>query len=294
MNRLQKTLLGLARQGISLMFTAIAAFAVWHLYSYHVRAPQTRDGKIRADVVALGSEVSGRVARVDVHDNQKVERGQLLFELDADRLANAVAHAEANLASARARWQAARREAARYRTLSGLAAQQDIDDRANQAALAEAAYRQALAELALARLDLRSAAVRSPVNGVVSNLTLRPGTYARAGEPLVSIVDSDSFHVAGYFEETKLARIAPGAEAIVHVMGEPVELKGHVSGIAPGIEDRERSTAGGTLLANVNPTFSWVRLAQRVPVRVAIDRLPEGMRLVSGMTATVVLEPPRS
>lgn len=289
MKNLQPLLLAVARQALTLMFSAIAAFVAWHIYSYYISAPQTRDGKIRADVVALATEVSGRVSEVHVRDNQQVQRGQVLFVLDRDRLANALERADAAVALAAERSRSARREASRYGGLVGVASDQDIAARRTQAEEAAASHRQAIAERDLARLNLESATVRSPVNGTISNFSLRPGTYASAGQPLVSIVDSESYHVAGYFEETKLPRIHPGAPVQVHVMGEAATLRGHVVGLARGIDDRERVTANGTLLANVNPTFTWIRLAQRIPVRVELDEIPEGMAMIAGRTATVTL-----
>ena len=136
---------------------------------------------------------------------------------------------------------------------------------------------------------LERADVRAPVNGVVTNFSLRPGAYASAGQPVMALIDRDSFYVAGYFEETKLAHIHTGAKVTIHVMGESRVLRGHVEGMSAGIDDRERTTASGTLLANVNPTFNWVRLAQRVPVRIAIDQVPDGFDLIAGRTVTVTL-----
>jgi multidrug resistance efflux pump len=122
---------------------------------------------------------------------------------------------------------------------------------------------------------------------------MRPGNYVDAGKANIALIDTDSFHLDAYFEETKLPRIHPGDAARIHLVGETAVLDGHVDSIAGGIADRERS-ASADLLANVNPTFSWVRLAQRIPVRIAFDRLPAGFRLVTGRTATVEVMPPGS
>nr|WP_283813144.1 HlyD family efflux transporter periplasmic adaptor subunit [Bradyrhizobium manausense] len=107
-----------------------------------------------------------------------------------------------------------------------------------------------------------------------------------AGKGVMALVDSDTLNVEGYFEETKLARIRVGDKVQVRLMGERGTLSGHVESIAAGIEDRD-SAEGASLLANVNPTFSWVRLAQRVPVRIALDRVPDNVSLVAGRSATV-------
>lgn len=275
---------------LTLALACLGALVLWQLYNYYTYAPQTRDGKIRADVVPMASDVSGQVTAVYVHDNQVVRKGQRLFLVDRERLANALTRADAAVGTARASMTAAEREDRRYRGLVGVVASQEIDTRRSNAESARAAYAQALADRDLARINLKRAEVRAPVNGNITNFSLRPGSYATASQPVMAIVDSDSFYVAGYFEETKLNQIHPGSHVTVRVMGDDRPLIGHVVGLAAGIDDRERTTAAGTLLANVNPTFSWVRLAQRVPVRVAIDRIPHGLTLIAGRTVTVTLD----
>ena len=155
---------------------------------------------------------------------------------------------------------------------------------ANQGS-AQAAFDQAVADLGLAKLNLERSEVRASVNGVVTNMELRPGTYLTPGKGVMALLDLDTLRVEGYFEETKLPRIQLGDAVNVRPMGGDRTLRGSVESIAAGIEDRDRS-AGATLLANVNPTFNWVRLAQRVPVRIALDRA-ERNELVAGATATV-------
>ena len=150
---------------------------------------------------------------------------------------------------------------------------------------AQAAHDQAAADLAVAKLNLERSEVRASVNGVVTNMELRPGTYLTPGKGVMALFDSDTLHVQGYFEETKLPRIHLGDCVNVRLIGSDHALRGRVESVAAGIEDRDRS-AGATLLANVNPTFNWVRLAQRVPVRIALDRA-ERNELVAGATATV-------
>jgi len=151
---------------------------------------------------------------------------------------------------------------------------------------AQAADDQAVADLALAKLNLERSEVRASVSGIITNMELRPGTYLTPGKAVMALLDSDTLHVQGYFEETKLPRIHLGDAANVRLMGSHHTLRGRVESVAAGIEDRDRS-AGATLLANVNPTFNWVRLAQRVPVRIALDQPAERNELVAGATATV-------
>ena len=284
------TLLRLLKPVLTILAAALAALVLWHLYTYYTYAPQTRDGKIRADVVPLAADVSGRVEEVHVRDNQVVRKGELLFTIDRVRLRNALAQAEAAVAVTRATLDAAERENRRYRQLGDIVSGQKRDERRSQAEEARARYTQALADRDLARINLERSAVCAPVNGIVTNFSLRPGAYATAGQPVMALVDSDSYYVAGYFEETKLSHIHPGAPVTIRVMGEDQPLSGHVEGRSAGIDDRERTTAAGSLLANVNPTFSWVRLAQRVPVRIAIDKVPTGIDLIAGRTVTVTVE----
>jgi RND family efflux transporter MFP subunit len=284
------TLLRLFKPLLTLLVALIAMLVLWHLYSYYTYAPQTRDGKIRADVVPLAADVSGRVEEVHIRDNQAVHKGDLLFTIDRVRLRNALAQAQAAVATAQATLSAAERENRRYQGLADIVSGQQRDDRRSQAEEARARYAQATADRDLTRINLERSAVRAPVNGIVTNFSLRPGAYATAGQPVMALVDSDSFYVAGYFEETKLSHVRPGAHATIRVMGEDRPLSGHVEGRSAGIDDRERTTAAGTLLANVNPTFSWVRLAQRVPVRIAIDKVPPGVDLIAGRTVTVTLD----
>jgi len=257
-----------------------------------MESPWTRDGRLRADVVAVAADVSGLVAEVDVHDNEAVKKGQLLFRIDPARAILALRQADAALASKLAARDEAKREAQRYQSLSAIAVSQEKQQQ-TQAVYqqAEAAYEQTLADRDLARLNVMRTQVTATLNGSVSNVSLRPGDYVNAGQGVMALVDRDSLHVDGYFEETKLSRIHVGDPAVIHLMGESRRLMGHVQSIAGGIIDRERSDAPSTL-ANVNPTFSWVRLAQRVPVRVALDAVPPGVELVAGRTATVVVQPP--
>ncbi|WP_042977098.1 HlyD family secretion protein, partial [Burkholderia sp. AU4i] len=127
---------------------------------------------------------------------------------------------------------------------------------------------------------------RSPVDGYVTQLRLRHGDYAVEGKPGISVLDAHSFWITGYFEETKLRRVATGAPATIRLMGFDPLLSGHVTSIGRGIAD-ENGTLDELGLPAVNPTFSWVRLAQRIPVRIEIDRVPAGVLLAAGMTCSV-------
>jgi RND family efflux transporter MFP subunit len=281
----------LARLGVTLAIVALASLIGWRLWVYYMEEPWTRDGRVRADVVNIAPDVSGLVGEVPVRDNQRVQRGEVLFRIDHDRFALALQQAEAVLSSRHVTLLQAQRDAQRYTRLDNTAVSVQRQEQAiADFQVAEAAWQQAQIERDIAKLNLERSDVRAPVNGIVTNLLLRPGDYLTAGNPALALVDSDSFYVAGYFEETKLSRIHPGNRVMVSLMGERADIEGHVEGIAAGITDRELSQSPN-MLANVNPTFSWVRLAQRVPVRIAIDRVPEGVRLIAGRTATVTVSP---
>jgi multidrug resistance efflux pump len=279
----------LGRFAVTAIAVGIAGGIGWQLWVYYLEAPWTRDGRVRADVVQVAADVSGLVSDVLVHDNQAVKKDEVLFRIDPARFQIALRDAQANVDSKLAAEQEAERETARYNRLNALSvSEEQQQQRSAAAAEAGAAYQQALASRDLAALNLARSEVRAPVNGLVTNFDMRPGDYIDAGKPLFALIDSDSFYVDGYFEETKLPRIKIGDPARVYLVGESATIEGHVESIAGGIADRERQ-GSADLLANVNPTFSWVRLAQRVPVRIALDHVPADLHLVTGRTATVVV-----
>jgi multidrug resistance efflux pump len=258
----------------------------WRLY---MLAPWTRDGRVRTEVVSIAPEVSGRVTNLAVVDNQAVRKGDLLFALDQDRYRLALAQAEAVIESRTHELRLREAQAARRARLNELSVSaEEKEQYASNAAVAAAALHEAQVAVRVARLDLARTEIRSPVNGWVTNLLLRAGDYATTGKTAVSVIDADAFWVSGYFEETKLARIQEGARATIWLMGESRPLGGRVESIARGISD-PNTAAGGEGLANVNPTFTWVRLAQRIPVRIRLDSVPEGARLAAGMTCTIEL-----
>ena len=278
------------RIGITLAVVLLAVIAGRRLWAHYETEPWTRDGRVRADIVQVAPDVSGLVTEVLVRDNQPVAAGTPLFRVDRPRYRLAVAQAEAAVAAQRVQLAQARREAQRNRTLGDLVAGEVREQGDAKVAQLATAVSQAQIALQTAQLNLARTEVRASVAGTVSNLDLRPGDYATAGHPEFAIIDRGSLHIIGYFEETKLPRVHVGDPVRVRLMGDDQIIAGHVQSIAGGIEDRDRS-AGANLLANVNPTFSWVRLAQRIPVRVTIDRLPRGEMLVVGRTATVEVLP---
>ena len=282
----------LFKVAFTLTIVAIAGAVGWNVWTAYMQTPWTRDGHVRADVVAIAPDVSGPVAKVMVADNQPVKKGDVLLQLDPQRFQLALDLARASVADKEAALKQARRDAQRYDKLRGSAgvSEQTIEQADLSAARAAAAYQEALSNQDVAALNLKRATVRAPANGIVSNLALNPGDYVAAGKGVMALVDTDTLRVEGYFEENQLPHIAVGDPVDIELMGRRQALKGHVQSIAAGIEDRERAD-GSNLLANVTPSFSWVRLAQRVPVRIALDHVPEGTNLVAGLTATVTVHP---
>jgi len=277
----------LPRVLVTLVVVAVAAVVAWQLWVYYMEDPWTRDGRVRADIVEVAPDVSGLVAQVYVTDNQAVRVGAPLFQIDPARFTVALQQANAVVAKDAAALDEAARDARRYDALSGNAVSSVTRDQSNTAVLeAQAELDQAKADQAAAMLNAQRATVRATVNGVITNFSMRPGDYVTTGNAVAALVDSDSLYVDGYFEETKLPRIAIGDPATVTLLGGGAAIAGHVQSIDAGIADNERSESPN-LLADVNPTFTWVRLAQRVPVRIAIDHVPAGTRLIAGLTATV-------
>jgi multidrug resistance efflux pump len=275
----------LARLLVTLAVVAAAVAAGLRLWDHYELEPWTRDGRVRANVVQIAPDVSGLVTAVPVQDNQPVAAGALLFEVDRARYELALRQSQAALTAAKVALAQAQRENARNADLGNLISQELREQTATRVQAAQAGVAQADVALDAARLNLERAQVRAPAAGLVTNLDMRTGSYAQAGRAALALVDADSFYVEGYFEETKLPRIHVGDRVRVTPMG-GARLEGTVESIAAGIADRDRST-GSNLLPSVNPTFNWVRLAQRIPVRVRLDPLAAGTRLVAGETVTV-------
>ena len=275
----------LARPLVTLAVVAAAAGAGLRLWDHYELEPWTRDGRVRANVVQIAPDVSGLVTAVPVQDNQSVAAGTLLFEVDRARYTLALRQAESSVVSAKVALTQAQRENARNIDLGNLISQELREQTGTRVEAAQANLAQAVISLDAARLNLERAQVRAPTAGLVTNLDMRTGSYAQAGRPALALVDAKSFYVEGYFEETKLPRIHVGDRVRVTPMG-GARLDGTVESIAAGIADRDRTT-GTNLLPSVNPTFNWVRLAQRIPVRVKLDPLADGTRLVAGETVTV-------
>jgi RND family efflux transporter MFP subunit len=226
-----------------------------------------------------------------VRDNQLVRKGDLLMVIDPTDYRIAVALAEAQVAQTKATAENTLAQTTRRDMLTNMSVSDETKQTFKTTWLsADASHRQALASLEQARVKLERTRIVSPVNGHVTNLLAQFGNYANAGQNLVSLVDADSFWVDGYFEETNLHGIRVGDPASIKLMGYSEVIRGHVDSIARGINVANAQPSGQGL-ANVNPIFTWVRLAQRIPVRIHIDQVRSGLVLSAGMTATVQIEP---
>ena len=270
----------------------VLALAIWigrTLWEHYMNTPWTRDGRVRADIINVAADVNGYVVGVPVKDNQLVKKGDVLLEIDPEHFQIMVKQAQSLVASRKATWEMRKVNAHRRADMDSMViSRENRDDASNIADSALADYQHALAQLDAAQLDLKRTKVLATVDGYVTNLNVHRGDYARVGDPKMAVIDMDSFWVYGFFEETKLPHIRVGDKADLQMMSGEV-LKGHVESISRGIYDRDNPESR-ELVADVNPTFNWVRLAQRVPVRIHIDEIPDGFLLAAGTTCTVIVQ----
>jgi len=275
--------------------TILAALAAtagsWMIWKAYMVSPWTRDGTVRAYVLTATPQVSGRVTQVAVRADQFVKKGDLLMVIDPKDYEIEVSNSEAAVEIAQADLENKQAEAARQAKLKGLAISQETEQTAVTAAnIAAATYKQSRANLERSKLDLERTRILAPTDGYVTNLAIQAGDYATSGQRAMSLVDSQSFWVDAYFEETLVGEITEGSHALVKLMAYPEILTGRVVGIGRGISVAN-ATADTAGLPTVNPVFTWVRLAQRVPVRIELDPdLFSKIRLTAGMTATVSIE----
>ena len=281
------------RTTATLAIAGIGLFAGVGVWRHYMLTPWTRDGRVLANSVPIAAEVSGRIIDVRVRENESVKKGDILFVIDQSSYKSALQSAEAIVESDQARMEMQESNAARAHKLTKLSiSAEQLEDLNLQAKAGAANYRQAAALRETAQINLDRTIVSAPVNGYVTNLVLDVGDYADVGKPVLAIVDSDSFRVEAYLEETKLNLVRIGDEAEITLMSGAPPLKGRVDSIARGIGDTQNPT-GANLLQNVNATFEWVRLAQRIPVRITLPHVPAETVLSFGMTATVSIMPRR-
>ena len=274
------------------LFVGVSAVILgWSTVNYYFFSPWTRDARVTADVATVAPDVSGFVTEVRVRNDQFVKKGDILFVIDQARYRLALANAEATLAARLAQKQMLQDQLERRQKLKPgtVIAVEDLDNSRRQAESAGAQYDQATADRDTAALNLARTEVRASVNGYVTNLLLTQGSYATQGKAVLALINSDSYRVDAYFEETKIPQVELDAPADIKLMDGAAMIKGKVESIARGITDQDNKN-GPELLASVNPTFTWVRLAQRIPVRIRITNVPAGVLIAAGMTCTVTLK----
>jgi multidrug resistance efflux pump len=276
---------------LTLVLLVAGGLLSYDMASYYLYSPWTREARVRANVVTVAPDVSGYVDDIRVRNDQFVHKGDVLFIIDQERYRLALADAEAALAVKHAQDLMLREQYERRSKLTpGYSITvENLDNARRQSETAAANYQQAIASRDTAALNLRRTEVRASVNGFITNLNLAQGTYASQGQAVMALIDSDSYRVEAYFEETKIPHISPGASAEIYLMDGSPPLQGTVSSIARGITDQDNPN-GPQLLSSVNPTFTWVRLAQRIPVTVRITHVPPGVLVSAGMTCTVVMK----
>ncbi|SUW63694.1 Inner membrane protein yibH [Buttiauxella agrestis] len=274
----------------TLLVFAVAIVVGWMLWNYYMQSPWTRDGKVRAEQVSITPQVSGTITKLNIEDNQFVKAGSILFTIDVTPYHIAELNAQAQLAQAQSELGKASNEANRRRNLPrNYISAEDMDTANINVKAAQASVKAAEATLEQARWQITQTTVTAPVDGWVTNLSTRTGNYATAGQPVFALVDSHSFYVVGYFEETKLRHIQPGNAAQIVLYSGHVPLNGKVQSIGRAIYDQSVES-DSDLVPDIKPNVPWVRLAQRVPVRIKLDEIPPGVTLVSGTTCTVSIK----
>ena len=278
---------------INIAVIALIAFYAYQFFEEYITNPWTRNGQVRGQVIQIAPRVSGMVVNITVVDNQFVTAGDLLFEIDDEIFIIAISQAQANLDRAKISSKSAKIEYDRLKEIfakdAGAISQKDLNRR-------EANYLGSISQIDIAQEQLRSAnlnltytRVLAPVDGFVSNINFQIGAQAVTNTPILALVDSNSFWVFGYFRESQIGQFSIGDNARVTLMAYPERpLHGHVESLGWGIAPSD-GTVGYNLLPSIKPVFQWIRLAQRIPVRIKLDEVPEGVELRFGLTASVMI-----
>ncbi|MBV7405061.1 p-hydroxybenzoic acid efflux pump subunit AaeA [Enterobacter sp. ENT03] len=277
-----------SRTAITVVMVILAFIAIFRAWVYYTESPWTRDARFSADVVAIAPDVAGLITDVKVHDNQLVQKDQVLFTIDQPRYQKAVEEAEADVAYYRALASEKRREAGRRNQLGIQAMSREEIDQSNNV-LQTVIHQQAKAQatLDLAKLDLERTVIRAPAAGWITNLNVYTGEFITRGSTAVALVKQNSFYVLAYMEETKLEGVRPGYRAEITPLGSNRVIKGTVDSVAAGVTNAS-SSRDAKGMATIDSNLEWVRLAQRVPVRIRLDDQKENL-WPAGTTATVVI-----
>lgn len=278
----------ITRTAITLLLVLLAFIAIFRAWVFYTESPWTRDARFTADVVAIAPDVSGLITSVNVQDNQLVKKDQVLFTIDQPRYQKVLEQAEADVAYYQALSSEKRREAGRRNSLGIQAmSREEIDQSNNSLQTVLHQLDKAQATRDLAKLDLQRTVIRAPADGWVTNLNVHTGEFINRGATSVALVKQNSFYILAYMEETKLEGIRPGYRVQITPLGSNRILRGSVDSISAGVTNAS-STSDSKGMATVDSNLEWVRLAQRVPVRIRLDE-QMGNLYPAGTTATVVV-----
>ena len=288
---MSKGIAGFMRYLITLGAVIVAGMVLASMFREYLFQPWTRDGHVRAQVIKITPRVGGPIVDLPIHDNQAVTKGDLLFRIDQRTFELAIEQAKAKLQQALASERVKEDQARRARDLSrkdkGAISEQALVRKENDLLVARADVEVAEANLHAAKLDLEFTEVRAPVDGYVTNLLLRYGSQTVANQPALALIDTNSFWVHGFFKETQIENIQPDNKVVIKLMTYPdAALQGVVESMGWGIAQQDGAPAAD-LLPTINPSFDWIRLAQRIPVRIRLTHIPDEVDLRVGTTASV-------
>ncbi len=279
------------------VITVVMAFALvvvaYQLWNFYVLGGWTRDGKIRANVIQVAAQVPGKLTHLAIVDNQYVNEGDLLFEIDPRDYEINLKNQKSQLEQLKIRQEQARFQYERRTALSNSAAisKEHLEEVKYNLDLINDQVAQAKIGVEKAELDLSRTKVFADASGYITNMNIREGNFIPAGQPLFALVDKHSFHVVGYFEETKLKYIEVGRRVEILPYNGGEKMYGYITGYGRAIYDQSAQT-GEQLLQAVKPNYPWVTLAQRIPVKIALDHTEEELdarHLIAGTTATVIV-----
>ena len=290
---MKNILISIIRVTLTVALFATAGWFGWQKYRDYFQNPWTRDAQVRSQVIQVTPQVTGRVVTIYIHDNQAVKKGDLLFEIDPTLYILKVKQAQAKLKRAEENAKGMKIEYERVQKIHsqdpGAVSQKDLNRNRVNYYKALADIDSAKESLNRAELDLKHTKVYAEIDGWVSNINFQVGSQAVANKPILALVDKSSFWVFGFFREDEISHIRVRDRAVVTLMAYPDRpIKAKVESIAWGITPPD-GNPGPNLLPKVKPVFQWIRLAQRIPVRVALKDIPKDIKLRVGMSASVIV-----
>lgn len=283
----------LKRYLLTIVMAFVLVIVAYQLWSFYVLGGWTRDGKIRANVIQVAAQVPGELKYLAIKDNQYVNEGDLLFEINPEDYQINLKNHQSQLEQLLIRQEQAVLQYNRRMELGSTAAisKEHLEEVKYNLDLINDQVEQAKIAIEKAELDLSRTKVYAAANGYITNMNIREGNFIAAGQPLFALVDKQSFHVVGYFEETKLKYIEVGRRVEILPYNGAEKMYGYITGYGRAIYDQSAQT-GEQLLQAVKPNYPWVTLAQRIPVKIAFDHTEEELdarRLIAGTTATIIV-----